>query len=175
MYIYLYKSIDNIANDSSHQLFSLILLPSSAVYKYCIQKTRHNDLLINKYNWVFINTKMNRFFVILRCIFSAYGLHVYVCDFACCNSSQFSGPDCWLSSCFREFFFFSEYNRPSMISLSNVCICIARERVLKKKKKGGKVIWLIYQHSAGSRKLMQDNWAHRESLAICAFRLYLRN
>lgn len=24
-----------------------------------------------------------------------------------------------------------------MISLSNVCICIARERVLKKKKKGG--------------------------------------
>lgn len=38
----------------------------------------------------------------------------------------------------ENYYFFSEYNRPSMISLSNVCICIPRERALKKKKKGGK-------------------------------------
>lgn len=39
-----------------------------------------------------------------------------------------------------ENFFFSEYNRPSMISLSNVCICIPRERALKKKEEGGEKV-----------------------------------
>lgn len=83
--------------------------------------------------------------------------------------SLFPGTCCSLSSSFQGQIIFCEYNRPTMISLSDACICISWKSPKKK------VEWLIYQHSVRSRKLMQDNWAHRESLAICAFRLYLRN
>lgn len=44
-------------------------------------------------------------------------------------------PGCELSSCFQDWIIFCEYNRPSMISLSNVCICISRVSPKKKKKK----------------------------------------